>query len=89
MAFLRSLVHMLLDAGHGHSLGHHHAGGLAWRARQPLYWMAARWLRWAIDGARLMLGIQVRVSGMENLPDGARRARPSCWSSTSPRSRPS
>jgi len=37
----------------------------------PLYWMAVRWLRWAIDGARVVLGIQVRVTGMENLPDGA------------------
>ncbi len=36
-----------------------------------LWWMAVRWLRWAIDGARVLLGIQIRVSGMENLPDGA------------------
>jgi len=36
----------------------------------PLYWMAARWLRWAIDGARVILGIQVRLSGMEHLPVG-------------------
>ena len=36
----------------------------------PLYWMAVRWLRWMITGARLMLGIRVRVSGMENLPVG-------------------
>jgi 1-acyl-sn-glycerol-3-phosphate acyltransferase len=36
----------------------------------PLYWMAVRWLRWAIDGARVILGIQVRVSGAENLPVG-------------------
>ena len=36
----------------------------------PLYWMAVRWLGWAIDGARIILGIQVRVSGMENLPVG-------------------
>ena len=38
----------------------------------PLYWMAVRWLRWAIDGARVILRIEVRVAGMENLPDGAR-----------------
>ena len=37
-----------------------------------LYWMAVRWLRWSIDGARLLLGIQVQVKGMENLPDGAK-----------------
>ena len=36
----------------------------------PLYWMAARWLGWAVDGARLILGIRVRVNGMENLPQG-------------------
>ncbi|MEK9951812.1 MAG: lysophospholipid acyltransferase family protein [Curvibacter sp.] len=36
----------------------------------PLYWMAARWLGWAIDGARVILGIRVRVSGMEHLPPG-------------------
>ena len=35
-----------------------------------LYWMAARWLGWAIDGARVILGIQTRVTGMENLPAG-------------------
>jgi len=38
----------------------------------PLYWMAVRWLRWAIDGARVILRIEVRVAGMENLPDCAR-----------------
>ncbi len=35
-----------------------------------LYWMAVRWLRWAIGGARAILGIRVRVAGMENLPLG-------------------
>lgn len=38
----------------------------------PLYWMAVRWLRWSIDGARVILGIQVQVNGVENLPDGAK-----------------
>ncbi len=41
-----------------------------WRRGKPMWWMAVRWLRWAIDGARLILGIQVRVSGMEHLPNG-------------------
>ncbi len=35
-----------------------------------LWWMAVRWLTWIIGGARVLLGIRVRVSGMENLPDG-------------------
>ena len=41
-----------------------------WVRGKPLYWMAARWLGWAIDGARLILGIRVRVVGMEHLPQG-------------------
>jgi len=36
----------------------------------PLYWMAAGWLRLAVAGARVILGIRVRVCGMENLPTG-------------------
>lgn len=36
----------------------------------PLYWMAARWLGWAIDGARVLLGIRVRISGWHHLPQG-------------------
>ena len=39
-----------------------------------LYWMAVRWLGWIIDGARSILGIQIRVIGMENLPVGATSA---------------
>ncbi|RYY99393.1 MAG: 1-acyl-sn-glycerol-3-phosphate acyltransferase, partial [Comamonadaceae bacterium] len=35
-----------------------------------LYWMAANWLRLATGGARVLLGIRTRVSGMENLPQG-------------------
>ena len=41
-----------------------------WQRGKPIWWMAVRWLRWSIDGARLILGIQVRVRGMENLPTG-------------------
>ena len=35
-----------------------------------LYWMAVRWLRWAVDGARIILGIRVQVLGAEHLPTG-------------------
>ncbi len=41
-----------------------------WRRGEPLYWMAARWKGWAMDGARVILGIHPRVTGMENLPQG-------------------
>ena len=41
-----------------------------WKRGVPLYWMAARWLGWAIGGARVLLGIETRVTGMENLPQG-------------------
>ncbi len=36
----------------------------------PLYWLAVWWLRGAITSARGILGIQVRVTGFENLPPG-------------------
>ena len=35
-----------------------------------LWWMAVRWLGWVVDSARVLLGIQVRVTGKENLPVG-------------------
>jgi 1-acyl-sn-glycerol-3-phosphate acyltransferase len=39
-----------------------------WKRGIPLYWMAVTWLSWAIGGARVLLGIRTRVTGMENLP---------------------
>lgn len=37
---------------------------------KPLWWMAVRWLSWAVGGARIILGIRTRVTGFENLPTG-------------------
>lgn len=37
---------------------------------KPLWWMAVRWLSWAVGGARVILGIRTRVTGFENLPVG-------------------
>src|SRR3954452_24553403 len=38
-----------------------------------MWWMAVRWLRWAVGRIGLgILGIQVRVSGYDNLPLGER-----------------
>ena len=71
MAFLRSLIHMawmlvtVVPWGIIMLLASLRVRGT------PLWWMAVRWLRWVIDGARIVLGIRVRVIGMENLPDGA------------------
>ncbi len=42
-----------------------------WVRRTPLWWFAVNWFRLVIWGTRVILGVQVRVSGMENLPDGA------------------
>ncbi len=36
-----------------------------------MYWACAGWLRVAIWGCRVICGVQSRVHGMENLPDGA------------------
>jgi 1-acyl-sn-glycerol-3-phosphate acyltransferase len=41
-----------------------------WRDKLALYWMAVHWLSWVIAGARVILGIEVRTQGMENLPLG-------------------
>jgi len=35
-----------------------------------IYWMCAAWLRLAVNSGTLILGIQNRVTGMENLPTG-------------------
>ena len=41
-----------------------------WSSGEQMFWMAARWLGWQIDGARILCGIEVRITGMENLPTG-------------------
>ncbi|MDO8698842.1 MAG: lysophospholipid acyltransferase family protein [Rhodoferax sp.] len=41
-----------------------------WVKRTPLWWFAVNWFRLVVWGNRVILGIQVRVSGLENLPVG-------------------
>ena len=71
MSLIRSVVHMLwmlvtvIPWGIIMLLASLRANGTT------LWWMAVRWLGWAIGGARILLGIRVRVTGLENLPDGA------------------
>ncbi|NDP39605.1 MAG: 1-acyl-sn-glycerol-3-phosphate acyltransferase [Rhodoferax sp.] len=42
-----------------------------WVRRTTLWWFAVDWFRLVIWGTRVFLGVQVRVSGLENLPAGA------------------
>ncbi len=42
-----------------------------WVRRTPLWWFAVNWFRLVIWGTRVILGVQVRVTGLENLPSGA------------------
>jgi 1-acyl-sn-glycerol-3-phosphate acyltransferase len=37
-----------------------------------LYWICAAWLRLAIQGGTVILGIRNRIQGMENLPQGSK-----------------
>lgn len=41
-----------------------------WASGEEMYWKAVRWLNWQIGAARLLCGIEVRVTGREHLPDG-------------------
>jgi 1-acyl-sn-glycerol-3-phosphate acyltransferase len=42
-----------------------------WVRRTPLWWFAVGWFRLVIWGTRVILGVRVRVHGMDNLPQGA------------------
>lgn len=71
LAFFRSVLHMLWMLVTVIPWGIIMVVASSWIGGTALWWMAVRWLRWAINGARLLLGIEVRINGMENLPDGA------------------
>ena len=70
MLLLRSALHMLWMLVTVVPWGIIMLVASLWIRGTPLWWMAVRWLCWIIDGARILLGIQVRVSGMDNLPGG-------------------
>lgn len=42
-----------------------------WLRRTSVWWFAVNWFRVVVWGTRVILGVQVRVSGLENLPQGA------------------
>ncbi|MCW5640723.1 MAG: 1-acyl-sn-glycerol-3-phosphate acyltransferase [Rhodoferax sp.] len=71
MAFIRSLLHMVWMLVTVIPWGIIMLVASLWVGGTGLWWMAVRWLRWSVTGARVLLGIEVRVSGMEHLPDGA------------------
>jgi 1-acyl-sn-glycerol-3-phosphate acyltransferase len=70
MALLRSIIHALWMLVTVIPWGIVMVTASLWSTGEQMFWMAARWLGWQIDGARILMGIEVRVSGMENLPTG-------------------
>nr|WP_315182987.1 lysophospholipid acyltransferase family protein [uncultured Albidiferax sp.] len=70
MPFIRSVLHMLFLA----------VTVIPWATAvfvirlfagpTAVYWACARWLRLAVDSGTAILGIQNRITGMENLPTG-------------------
>ncbi len=45
-----------------------------WVRRTPLWWFAVGWFRVVVWGTRVFLGVRVRVTGLEHLPQGERSA---------------
>ena len=70
MSFLRSLLHGLWMLVTVIPWGIWMVLSSAWASGEAMYWKAARWLGWQIDALRILCGVQVRVTGMENLPQG-------------------
>lgn len=70
MAFLRSVLHMVWMALTVVPYALAIMVGAFWRDRTSRYWIAVAWLDQVIRGARVLLGIEVRVTGMEHLPIG-------------------
>lgn len=70
MAFLRSVLHMVWMVLTVVPYALAIVVGAFWRDRTSLYWIAVAWLAQVIRGARVLLGIEVRVTGMEHLPIG-------------------
>ncbi|MCE3273156.1 lysophospholipid acyltransferase family protein [Ramlibacter sp.] len=70
MAFFRSLLHSLFMLVTVVPWGIWMVLASLWANGEQMYWKAARWLTWQIDALRILCGVQVRVTGMENLPQG-------------------
>ena len=70
MVFIRSTLHALWMLVTVVPWGIWMVTASIWSNGEQMYWKAARWLGWQIDALRILCGVQVRVSGMENLPQG-------------------
>ena len=74
MPFIRSVLHMLWMMATVVPFAFAILGASIFIRGNPLWAMARAWLRSAIAGARVILGIQVRVRGWEHLPTGENSA---------------
>jgi 1-acyl-sn-glycerol-3-phosphate acyltransferase len=70
MAFLRSLLHMVFMVVTVVPWALAIVVAAPFRDATFLYWIAVHWLRMVMAAGRILLGIQVRVSGLEHLPVG-------------------
>jgi 1-acyl-sn-glycerol-3-phosphate acyltransferase len=72
MAFIRSVIHALWMLVTVVPWGIYMVTASMWSNGTQMWWMAVRWLRWVVGKIGLgILGIDVRVSGYDNLPLGA------------------
>src|SRR5687768_15942718 len=71
MIFLRSFLHLLWMGVTVVPWGIIMVVASIWRRGVPLYFMAQDWLRWAMNGLRVICGVQWRVSGMDHMPQGS------------------
>ena len=73
MSFLRSVVHALWMLVTVIPWGIYMVTASIWSNGTQMWWMAVRWLSWAVGDIGLgILGIKVRVTGFDNLPLGAK-----------------
>ena len=70
LSLLRSLLHALWMLVTVIPWGIWMVVSSIWSNGEQMWWKAARWLRWQTEGLRIICGVQYRVSGMENLPQG-------------------
>ncbi len=70
MSVLRSLLHALWMLVTVIPWGIWMVTASLWSNGEQMYWKAERWLSWQIRALKRLCGVQVRVTGMENLPQG-------------------